>query len=754
MRTSSLLVLLLTAPAAAAVVPRLVAKAGDPSPVGVLSSFSDPAIDAAGRVAFVGTSTGLFTAGETGLVHLLIAGDRLSDGRLVTDVGFPALAAGGCLVARIVTAGGDGIYRRCGAAVTPLVERGISAPRGGRIVAFGALLAASRGGQPLFTGTLDDGTTGLFTVSGGALVEIARSGEPSPGGGTFTSFRPVGVSDAGGAGFRFTASGGPDGFLLWTGSTLLRVALVNDPTPAGSQFKELDQATMNAAGIWAFLGQFADGSGGGIFRADLSAGYAQLAVVVRSGQPSPIGGTYKQFPSSLAPWLNASGAIAFRATLSGALFSSGAFVAAPSGAVTRVVATGEQTTAGKLVQVRNPLLADDGSVLVPATTKGGRAAYYVARAGEVRELAALETPTDVGGPYAITAASVRETAEGAVLAGARAGILAGVPGGPLTAVATLGARTPLRGVYTSFDPPTAGPAGRLIFRAQLQDARVAEGLFLAQGRHVRVLVPARRRVTGGRIIQFDASGLDAVMRPSVAGGRVGFQARAEGKEAFTGVYVARGGALETVARSGRRAPGGGRFAVFDVPAFGPGGSLAFLARLEGAPGDMGLFLRRASTLRPVAYSGRATGTRLGGRFRAFDQPAGGPVGVVFHADVDLPGVDGLFLLSGSRLEVLAGSGDALPGGGSLGRTAMPAIAGRAVVFVGAATGSGAPGGLFWMTVPASGPPVQLLQLGTTTPLGGTLLDLGQPAANAAGDVAVTADLADAPSASAVLVIGP
>ncbi len=754
MRASLLLVLWLAAPAAGAVEPRLVARAGDPSPIGILSSFSDPTIDAAGRVAFVGTSSGLFTAGGSGLVHLLVAGDRLPDGRLVTDVGVPALAAGGCLVVRIVTAGGDGIYRRCGAAVTPLVERDVAAPHGGRIVAFGALLAASRSGQPLFTGTLDDGTTGLFTLGSGGLVEIARTGEFSPGGGTFTSFRPVGVSDAGAAGFRFTASGGPDGFFTWNGSTLLRVALVNDPTPAGSQFKELDQATMNAAGTWAFLGQLADGSGGGIFRADLSAGFARLAVVVRSGQPSPIGGTYKQVPSSLAPSLNTSGAIAFRATLSGALFSSGAFVAAPSGVVTRVVATGEQTSAGKLVQVRNPLLADDGSVLVPATTKGGRAAYYVVRAGQVRELAALGTPTDVGAPYALTAASVRETAEGAVLAGARAAVLAGVPGGPLAAVATVGGRTPLRGVYVSFDPPAAGPAGRLVFRAQLQDARAAEALFLAQGRHVRVLVPARRRVAGGRIIQFDSSGIDAVMRPSVARGRVGFQARVEGKEAFTGVYLARGGALETVARQGRRAPGGGRYAVFDVPAFGPSGSLAFLARLDGAPGDVGLFLGRPTALRPLTYTGQPTGTRLGGRFRALDQPAGGATGVVFHAALDLPGVDGIFWASGRRVDALAGSGDALAGGGSLGTTAMPTTAGNAVVFIGAATGSGAPGGLFRMTVPATAPPAELLQLGTASPLGGTFLDLGQPAVNAAGQIAVTADLADAPSASAVLALGP
>ncbi len=191
-----------------------------------------------------------------------------------------------------------------------------------------------------------------------------------------------------------------------------------------------------------------------------------------------------------------------------------------------------------------------------------------------------------------------------------------------------------------------------------------------------------------------------------------------------------------------------------MPAFGPSGSLAFLARLDGAPGDVGLFLGRPTALRPLTYTGQPTGTRLGGRFRALDQPAGGATGVVFHAALDLPGVDGIFWASGRRVDALAGSGDALAGGGSLGTTAMPTTAGNAVVFIGAATGSGAPGGLFRMTVPATAPPAELLQLGTASPLGGTFLDLGQPAVNAAGQIAVTADLADAPSASAVLALGP
>ena len=755
MRALLPLVVLLAAAHAAEAAPGVVAKAGDASPIGVLSSFSDPTIDARGRVAFVAASTGLFAVrGGGGLAHLLIAGDRLPDGRTVTDVGVPALVAGGCLVVRIVTAGGDGVYRRCGADVSPIVERDVAAPGGGRIVAFGPLLAASAAGQPLFTGTIDDGTTGLFTVAGAGLVEIARTGQPSPGGGTFSSFRPIGVSAAGHAGFRFTASGGPDGFFWWNGSALVRVALVNDPTPVGSRFKELDQATMNAADGWAFLGQLADGTGGGVFRADLSAGFARLAVVVRSGQASPLGGTYKQFPTSLAPWVNASGAIAFRATLDGALFSSGVFVATPSGTVTRVVATGEQTAVGKLVQVRNPLLADDGSVLVPATRKGGRAGYYVVRDNQVHELAALGTPTDVGSAYTFTAASVRDTAEGAVLAGERAAILAAEPGGSLAAVATLGERTPLRGVYAAFDPPAAGPPGRLVFRAQIQDARVTEGLFLARGRQVRALVPARRRVPGGRIIQFDSSGLDAVMRPSVVGGRVGFQARVEGKGTFTAVYVAGGRALHAVARSGRRAPGGGQFAVFDVPALAPNGSLAFVARLEGAHGDRGLFFRRGAVLRAVAYTGQPTGTRLGARFRSFDQPTTGAVGVVFHAALDQPGLDGLFVTGGGAVAALAGSGDALAGGGALGAMATPAVAGGAVVFVATATGGAAPGGLFRVTVPASGPPVPLLRFGTASPLGGEVLDAGQPAANTAGAVAVTSDLVDAPAASAVLVVGP
>ncbi|TMA47422.1 MAG: hypothetical protein E6J83_04815, partial [Deltaproteobacteria bacterium] len=89
--------LALVASAATASVGRAatIVAAGAPSALGLpFSRFSDPALDDRGRVAFVGGSAVLFQVQGGTLRHVLAAGERGPAGRVVADIGPPAVGRG------------------------------------------------------------------------------------------------------------------------------------------------------------------------------------------------------------------------------------------------------------------------------------------------------------------------------------------------------------------------------------------------------------------------------------------------------------------------------------------------------------------------------------------------------------------------------------------------------------------------------------------------------------------------------------
>ena len=109
-----------------------------------------------------------------------------------------------------------------------------------------------------------------------------------------------------------------------------------------------------------------------------------IETVAREGDDVGAGITIKSLPSSTVPSINATGAVAFRATLSGAMGGSGIFVATPGSTLQQVVSAREQSdTGGKLVRLRDPVIADDGSVVVPASQTGSGPSLFVYRAGAI-----------------------------------------------------------------------------------------------------------------------------------------------------------------------------------------------------------------------------------------------------------------------------------------------------------------------------------------------------------------------------------
>src|SRR5207244_11394055 len=95
-----------------------------------------------------------------------------------------------------------------------------------------------------------------------------------------------------------------------------RIAVVGGASPADVAFASVGLGTLNDAGVCAFRASISSGPRAGIFRAVVAA-FPTLGTVALEGDATPLGGTFAAFPTSLAPWVNAGGDVAFRATLAG-----------------------------------------------------------------------------------------------------------------------------------------------------------------------------------------------------------------------------------------------------------------------------------------------------------------------------------------------------------------------------------------------------------------------------------------------------
>src|SRR5437870_3032589 len=757
-----LLALVVSAATASAGRAATIVAAGAPSALGLpFSRFSDPALDDRGRVAFVGASAVLFQVQGATLRHVLAAGERGPGGRMVADIGPPAVGRG-AVAMRLLFAGGDaGVYRLRDAQLEPLASAGAPVPGGDASFAgFGATVAVSGdGGRIAFSALLDNGVRALFATDGATLTMVARTGEPSPGGGTFQQFRLLGVTNDGRVGFRAAVASGPDGLFFWDGAAIATLAVAGDASPIGGQFVAFGAGSMNDVGDWVFRATVS-GPRSGVFRADTSTARATLHAVALEGDHTPIGGTFRPFAGSLVPAINASGTIAFRGTVADGLFSSGIFLAPPEGGVEKVVGAGETTRAGRLAQLRDPVLADDDGVIVPAALIGGTSGLFrVTRARTVAELGLLGETTDLGGGFRFTESSVRDNAESAIFLGLREGIFVASGPGQASLVAMLGEPTPPGGRYQQFDPPAAGAGGRIVFAAAVLGPGFRRALFLAgPAGAVPLLETGDGAPGGGSIRDFFAGVLDAVARVSVGPGGFAFQAELARTSSATGLFLRLGRRRLAVARADERAPGGGRYASFGTPAHLGGRRAAFVARLTGTASNLGLFLKSGRRTRALARGGEATGTRLPGTFQSFDSLAAGPAGVAFRAVVDPRGRQGLFLINGRARDVLVAAGDAAPEGGRFTGFDAPAFAADRVIFHAAVSGGSHSEGIFRIAaaagIPSASPPTveTLAWLGGAAPGGRAFVALGAPTGNATGTVALTADLSGAPTPRAILLV--
>lgn len=749
--------------ARAAAVP--VARTGDPSPLGLpFSSFSSVAMMADGRVAFLGSSTGAFRRNGDALVHLVAAGDRLADGAEVAGVSPPALGPGDCVALRaFLVGGGSRILRQCGSTIDVVVATGDAAPGGGSFAEFVAGVAYGTQGQIAFTAILDDGSTGVFRDDAGVRITIVRAGAATD---TFTALRLVGVAADGRVGFRGSVVRGRDGLFTSVGDRVQRVVEVGEVSPVGGTFRSVSGATMNDSGAFAFRGDLSDGTGG-VFRVDTSSAVPVVQPVVREGDAVGDAEVHiRTLASSLTPSINASGAIAFRASLSGAdTASSAVFVAAPDGGTTRIVAARDNTAAGLLVRLRDPVLADDGSLVVPASTIGGGPSLFVYRAGSVSALARIGQVTDIDNGlerFRFSQPSVREAAERAVFTGSREGIFVAARDEPPVAVAFVGGPTPLGGTFAGFDPPAAEAPGTIAFGAEIAGSGSASrAIVVREAGRLRIAARGSERVQGGRLVDFFAGTLDPLTRPSVGPrGEMAFEATLDFGRTPRALLFRRRGRPQPVVRARKRAPGGGTFESFGTPAVLNGRRMAFIAQVgSGQNTRAKLFLLQGGRTRTLAAQGSGAPGRIGGRFDRLDPPDANGSLVAFRATLEQAGREGVFLASRRASGVLVGTGDPAPGGGAFRAFISPALGGSTVVFLGRQIGVSAAPGLYRVAaaaVPAAdaaAPAVETVGLpGDASPLGGTIAEFGAFDLNRGDGLAVVVDLVGASARSALMVV--
>ncbi len=198
-------------------------------------------------------------------------------------------------------------------------------------------------GDIAFFGDLSEGEGVFVRPSGGPIATAARTGDASPGGGTFLRFFDLStVNAAGDVAFIAQVDGGPDGVFVYDTSadTVFTVALVGDATGGGKTFCSFVNVALGGTDRVAF--QTVIETSCGVSHDATSAIFREAAVlgsfidVAEEGSATPIAGsTYAKFFDIDS---NDAGDVGFRAKFGGTEAGTGVFLFDPSGPSTTLLA--------------------------------------------------------------------------------------------------------------------------------------------------------------------------------------------------------------------------------------------------------------------------------------------------------------------------------------------------------------------------------------------------------------------------------
>jgi hypothetical protein len=321
------------------------------------SSLGLPALNASGHTAFraflggvdvrMSNDVGIWSEGQGTLALIAREGDHAPDapaGVKFHSFYDPALNAAGrtAFVAELPTTHGlrpyqdDGIWSEGSGALAQVARFGIPAPGmpGLTFSSFNApVMNAS--GHTAFRGSAEDLngklTSGIWSEGSGALALVAGQGGPAPGTGAgvrFADVNPPVMNASGRTAFLATLQGTgmttSNNVGIWSeGSGALALVARSGShapgTPAGANFdSEFSYPVINASGRTAFAAGLKTGGGGvttsnnqGIW----SEGSGALALVAREGSQAPGTPAGANFGGFGATLLNASGQLAFGGSL-------------------------------------------------------------------------------------------------------------------------------------------------------------------------------------------------------------------------------------------------------------------------------------------------------------------------------------------------------------------------------------------------------------------------------------------------------
>jgi hypothetical protein len=373
-----------------------------------------------------------------------------------------------------------------------------------------------------------------------------------------------------------------------------------------------------------------------------------LRAVVRSGLEAPGGGRFDRFNVTSQPVVapvNARGQVAFYATVLRSPAREGIFLA-EAGQVRKIAAFGDELNGGgTLAELGDhplPALNAAGHTAFVAQIAGGRATegVFLADAGGLQPIALAgdDAPAVPRGVLVgFDAPALNDNDELAFVANVRRGrdvldVLYFWNGRRLQRVVAEGDRLwRIGGTMDKIGGPALNNSGVIAFPAAIFKGPALGGIFVAGARDLRLLVGAGDRTPGGAmILRFsERAAID-----DDGGIAFGAYLDADGR---TREAVLRTGldGLAEIAVEGAPAPGGGRYAGFGPwPTVAPGSVTAFIAALDGGPGQLAAFAGAAGDIRRIASSGEMLpdGGSIGG-FALNAVAATGPGGGVTFAAI-------------------------------------------------------------------------------------------------------------------------
>ena len=485
--------------------------------------------------------------------------------------------------------------------------------------------------------------TGIFAGTGpGLLSVIARQGDPSPVPGA--AYGPLfdealSINAAGEVAFtgRTDAAGSlSDAVFLYrpTGPATSVVARVGD-TVDGVPLRAIPPSYVgvDSTGRVAFMGCFADGScrlvlaSGGVLSAltgDLQRETAGASIpatnfaprltdggqvawqsgddvvryngavttVLGAADATPIGAPVVAGP----PSINNAGGVAFRARRN-------ALYRLDDGGVRPVVAGGNAIGGAGHLRDIGIHAASPGTLAFVGREVEGRTVIAVHRGEGLAKVVASGEPTPLGGTFDLPGDGLALQGDSVLFSSvvkdgtAPAGLFRVDPGGGVAPLVRSGVAAPGGGRFKRIESVlTAGPRGA-VFSATLDDDR--EGLYLVRGARVRQVA-----ITGNRLPGVRGQSIGSFDAVAASQGRVLFSAF--GSEDGGALVLAGRGVIRPVAKTGSRAPGGGKFeGHFDAVTLS-GKTAAFVAELTDSAASSGLFLVRGRRARLLVPSGVPT----------------------------------------------------------------------------------------------------------------------------------------------------